>query len=879
MHAGNSFYPIDSLVEPIAAGRIVLTPNHRLARRIKLAWGQYMAGQGSQAWPTPQVMSLDHWWQHCYRTRVMAGDELPGLIGPAQEQALWLQCVESSDSAAALLRPTTAAELARDAYSNLLLWNLDWRSEGVAQQFRFGEDTRLFLEWATEFERRLQSLGMSTLAALVPDLAAACPVESIVMAEFGDISPRIRAALETQATELQHHRAGKENAAGVLRPCDSHGGELEAAARWAAEQHREAPGRRLGILLPGLQQERRDMERALHRAFGSDPRKPETLPVNFSAGIPLSECGPVEAALGLLALPARDSSLAELGRVLQTRYRDSGEREGELDAWHYLLLDAREPVPPAEVRHQLGRVSNRLGKQLTLQKLLLEAGDARQLRSRRLPSEWRGLFRKLLEDFAWPGPGPLDSLEYQQVELFYKVLEDLGTLDPIEGDITYTAALSSLEQLCAHTVFQAQTPDAPIQVLGLLEAAGLQFDALWVCNMGANEWPQAARPSPFIPVSLQRTHKLPHADANRELEYARQLMAHLRQSCSEILASYTRLDEEVAVAPSPLLDGFKSGAVVEDLPWPAHWTYDSEALAGEADVDAPAVTAEEAANITGGSAIIGNQAQCPFRAFAYHRLIAQPLPDAQIALTAAERGAILHDGLNHLWGELGSSDKLAAATEDMRKTLANESAQIAVDGFRGRGGRRHGEGLLALEQKRLEGLLLDWLAVESERSAFVVAAREQRHELELGPLTITLRIDRVDELPGGEKLVIDYKSGDSKVRLWLGDRPEDPQLPLYTQLLAPGEVAGVSFAVLRHSAVEYRGLAASSQGPGISTDIAKATSKLETSLDDWAALQAHWKAVLQELAQEFLDGHAAVAPIDRKNSCTFCGLEALCRVR
>ena len=188
-------------------------------------------------------------------------------------------------------------------------------------------------------------------------------------------------------------------------------------------------------------------------------------------------------------------------------------------------------------------------------------------------------------------------------------------------------------------------------------------------------------------------------------------------------------------------------------------------------------------------------------------------------------------------------------------------------------------GQLDLEQQRLVTLLVEWLEVERQRDAFVVREREQRHELVLGPLTITLRIDRVDELADGRRLVIDYKTGDSKVRLWLGERPEEPQLPLYSQLLGDDDVAGIGFAVLRHSALEYRGLAADDLGEGFSGDIAGATGKVPPALDDWAALQLHWKRVLTALGQEFLDGHSAVDPVDTRRSCQYCGLEALCRIR
>jgi probable DNA repair protein len=704
------------------------------------------------------------------------------------------------EGAEALLRPVAAADLAEDAYRTLELWDLDWRQEAVAQQFNFGEDSRIFLSWAERFEAVLETKQLSTLVRLAPELAAGRPVDELLLAEFGDLPPRYRRALALQCANLRQHRAEGFQADCKLQPCDSHRGELEAAARWARENHQRDPQRRIGILLPGLAQERSEVERFLQREFNSDSRRPDTLPVNFSAGSRLAECGPVAAAMALLSLPLNPANLAELGHVLMSRFRDSTELEQELVALQYLLDDAREPVTPALFRRQLDRVENRENGPLKLSRWLREAGDSRALRARRLPSLWFPVFGELLEAAGWPGPGSLDSLEFQQVEQFQQTLAGLADLDVVLGSVQYADALAALEQLVGDSIFQAQTADAPIQVLGLLEGEGIQFDALWICNMGANEWPRPARTNPFIPIALQRRDRMPHADAARELEYAQQLLSHLGQSCGELIASYARLDDEAQVPPTSLLAGATRLPDHIDRPWPAHWKGEKEAglLETVEEESAPPVDEREAETIRGGSSILGNQAQCPFRAFAYHRLQARPIPEPQPALTAAERGGILHEALSRLWAELESSERLAQTSEAERQTLAMESARGAVDGVRKRFSGQRFPALLDLEEKRLTSLLQNWLKVECQRESFVVAAREQRYELQLGPLTITLRVDRVDELPDGRKLVIDYKSGDSKVRLWLGERPEDPQLPLYAQLLAAEQVEGVSFAVLRH---------------------------------------------------------------------------------
>ena len=55
---------------------------------------------------------------------------------------------------------------------------------------------------------------------------------------------------------------------------------------------------------------------------------------------------------------------------------------------------------------------------------------------------------------------------------------------------------------------------------------GLRFDHLWVMGLHHEAWPQSANPNPFLPIALQREHKLPHSSADRELEFAAKVMEH-----------------------------------------------------------------------------------------------------------------------------------------------------------------------------------------------------------------------------------------------------------------------------------------------------------------------------------------------------------------
>ena len=74
------------------------------------------------------------------------------------------------------------------------------------------------------------------------------------------------------------------------------------------------------------------------------------------------------------------------------------------------------------------------------------------------------------------------------------------------------------------------------------------------------------------------------------------------------------------------------------------------------DTTAPPITGLYA---DGGADLFRDQSQCPFRAFARHRLHSRELAEADIGLDAAQRGTLLHQLMEKIWSQLESRDKLA----------------------------------------------------------------------------------------------------------------------------------------------------------------------------------------------------------------------------
>jgi ATP-dependent helicase/nuclease subunit B len=397
--------------------------------------------------------------------------------------------------------------------------------------------------------------------------------------------------------------------------------------------------------------------------------------------------------------------------------------------------------------------------------------------------------------------------------------------------------------------------------MGMLEAAGLRFDHLWIMGLHDEALPSAANPDPFIPIGLQRQHNLPHCSAARELEFAGKVMARLLGSAPDVVLSYPQRDADRSLAPSPLVaGGMWSGGEAQDSAqcWIARMPAESsfETLTDEVGPELLGTSS------SGGSGLFKDMAACPFRAFAKHRLGARPLEDPDFGLSYRDRGTTVHKALEVIWRELGSHARLLELTPQALEALIALGSEKAV--------AKLGSGIgRDLEQRRLQKLLRKWLEIEKQRPAFTVAVIEAERVATIAGVQVKIRADRVDEVAGGGEIILDYKTGLLKSNGWDSDRPADPQLPLYC-VTNEQPVAGAAFVAIRTGELGFHGLTVVGSTLPAMKKYSKSPLPFEAQLDEW-------KRVLEQLGTGFRNGRAEVDP--KPDACDNCGLRALCRIR
>ena len=196
---------------------------------------------------------------------------------------------------------------------------------------------------------------------------------------------------------------------------------------------------------------------------------------------------------------------------------------------------------------------------------------------------------------------------------------------------------------------------------------------------------------------------------------------------------------------------------------------------------------------------------------------------------------------------------------------------------------------LEIEEVRLTRLVSEWLRYETAREEFEVVALEDKRTVEIAGLALDLRIDRMDRLKDGSLLVIDYKTGDVKPKLWEMPRPEDVQLPLYAcfavdgksdgesaKTKGQGKLGGLVFAKISAKHQVFAGYLKDVETT-LFASVKKTDSLRKKPLT--SEMLYDWKDEIEKLAHEFVQGDAEVDPREPTKTCERCELKVLCRIR
>ena len=898
--------------QALARDWTILTANQRAARTLRRDFDLRQRALNLAYWQPPQVLAWDTWLNGQWHSLLLNGRASDLLLSPTQERTLWRDLI-AADADAASLQPADAlAQTAADAW--LLLHA--YRGRGRLGNYEGNFDTQTFRRWAAELERRCARNRYLTQAQLPELLVAAIAAgeltlpSGILLVGFDSKTPAqtalvqaIRnagediAEFESQSPGAPSFPASSERVGDTkfepatggnltLAAAPSELDELTACAQWLRARLTRQPDARIAVILPAIEPARAEIDRVFRQVLAAelnDIAAPTASgPYEFSLGVPLATTPLTATALDLLRWATGPLPLDRVSALLLSPHFAANEAEvlarAEFDAF---VLRERHLLQPRISLDGLAVLvshpNRRLPVLLNHLRALSTLFRRLDLAAERTYADWAATIHKLLEAAGWAPPALLDSVEFQTRRKWESALDELATLDFAGVRVRFTDALAALERIAAETLFAPESRHAPVQIMGPLESAGSSFDAIWFLRANDQAWPSRSAPTPLLPWQLQRDLDMPGATPSLDAAYARRITERIALSAPAIVFSYARESADGPQRRSPALDGL----ALE--PWriapagngPAPVALDT--LADDLPIPPPPDSV-----FRGGASVLRSQAACGFQAFAEKRLFASALSPVGLGLDPLERGSLVHKVLESFWAAVESQAALRSMTSAERDAQLTRSIEAALAAHIPSVEPGWPRAYVDAERRRLLNLLCPWLDYEAnQRPPFTVKAREERLEdVRIGPLRLDVRVDRVDRVDDAHaegdsgqtfsEIILDYKTGEAKPSDWLGDRPDEPQLPLYAVVSGAPHLAAVAFANIRPG--KKMGLHGYESHKGVLPRASRLkTASLEAQVDAW-------REVLESLARAFHSGDARVSPKRYPQTCDHCQQRLLCRL-
>lgn len=844
----------DWLSDALLGPSQVVTANRRLARVLTLEYGQQQIALGHAAWRSPAVHSWQDWL-----TALLASAELtqslPTRINGHQSRVLWERCLrrEISDP---LLNIAMLVRQAREAWARLHEFAVPLEEcEAIA----YGRDQNTFARAARSYQSLLERdnwVDEATAAGLATDLVRGghtSSAERVIIAGFDQLSPqatRLLDALQASGVSVEFAPVRDASSSASIHRYENPDAELRAAGAWARQELEAATQQSIAIVAMHLDRNAARCARLIREGLAPGW---QTVGAGYEAAVNVSYGSKLSAypaiAIALLALrwlqhDLQGHDVSTLLRAMSIGNAASGGRS-RLELLLRQMPD--RSWSPAMLTGALANADDAPDARDWLTRVAAMDTLRSELPPRATPPEWAVLFDGALKKLNWPGDGSLGSFEFQLVNRWRELLNDLARLQLVSPKMTLSEALARLNTMANETVFQPESDGSIVQLLGPLEAAGMQFDQLWVAGLSAANWPPAGRPSPLISRRLQRDYGMPDADPDNTLDYARRVLQRLAASASRVKCSFPHTDGDAEQVETGLLMDIAAHneAGHEDPGWHAAQLVNAARLAIVAEDRIPPVSPGEL--ISGGAATINRQLQEPFSAFAYGRLGIRSLPGITTGLAASLRGSLIHDALHNMYSESPAQSDIAGwdtAELGARVTSAVHKAFYRHRRFAGPVLRA----LLQLEQQRVVKLLRQIVALDLRREPFTIAEVEVSLQTEISGVRLGLRIDRIDRLAEGGVVILDYKTGAPKKFLGSDGLPKDMQLVVYAYAVND-DLAGLGLIN-----IDSRSITIDGAGVEFTPDL------------DWQVALHDWKAEVRDAASDIQHGDVRINGLQNRQT-------------
>ncbi len=863
-----------------AAHTVVLSPSDRARRGFARVWARDARRKaGRDAVALPRFVTINNWIANTWSDAQLFGliDDTRTLISPATEAALWRHIARDVASA-------SSAESAALADRFAEAWMLEHGYGGNANPsrptpFALGASGELFRDARTEFVKKLREANALTSSELPHSLSQAAENWRMLVPQHLFVTPvfagrgseiSLLSIIKSKSLFTNSDRVIlNESISSKLHRirCANVGLERDDAIAWARQQlsgERAELGDQVAIVVPELQRSRGTWQRALREA---------DLPFNISLGLPVSKYPWAAAGFTLVSAIFTPTAPETIAQALRhPRWGRSEATTTAINRRELLLLRAGESETTlaefCDVReHEPNNALGQLHQKLSSCGLTLNKFSGRQSRA-----HWRRVFDLAITALSESAVA-LSSQTFQLREALLSSIEVWQSLDALLPQISINEAQQELVAMTDQSAFQPEGSDAPVQVIGLLESAGVPFDAMRVTGLCERALPEAPRSNPFLSAAWQREVRAGLASIDECADRARRMVDGWCALAPDVSASLAdEVDDEPQVWSPLVVDWELHPASENVLASPIAHRASADVITAIDDERAPQWRAEASR----GARALEAQALCPRRGFAEGRLRLSAWPEVFDGFSPRLRGELVH-GVAERLGKL----RIAGTEQSALVDHLPQAVRETIDAEQNKS-RRIPPHVWDAEEMRLLGVFENLLEKESRRPSFDVLFVEKEISTEIGGVNFSLRIDRVDGLSIGnaptdqverQKIaVVDFKSGAQVDRKGLFDeRLTAPQLPLYGHAIGLTNVEAVAYARVSDDHQDFVGIGHENSG-------LSANTRGRAPPPPWESIRDSWTHKLTLLANELVEGTATLAPAYGEATCTKCDFHSFCRV-
>lgn len=836
---------------------ITLTPNNRLARHLQKRFCEDFIEENQNAWHSPIVLPIKTWLSNCW----LESKDPRILLTTHQERLLW-QKIITEILGERFISLTNIAMNAYNLVNSYLLQDVE--------KFPYEtEDITIFKQINFEFHeacKKKSFVTISQLPSLLIPYIHNYTFKNIILAGFDEYTPQLQQLIEhikekgCKVSEYDPNTytesTKRKIAFNTLKQ------EITNSSNWAKQLIDKNNKISIGIVAPNLV----NLRSQIDQIFSDTIDKKS---INISTGMPLTSIPIINSALNILALkkPLKTENIKEL-LLSPYIYGSNNERS------HRSILESKMQI--------LGRTTaisyirqlaeeNKIEIPILLNKLEEWDNIPSDIRHNHCPSKYPELFIKILQCFGWPGENNLSDIESNSVKQFIDLIHSITSSKLIFDKISYKKAFQVLHDLITKSTLQPEgETDSQINIIGSLEAAGLNFDHLWVMGLDQETWPPASHPNPFIPIETQKKFSLPHSSAQREFQFCKTLIERYKRSAKEVIFSYVKQSEDHNVEPSQLIADILEHPSNNLNLTPKITTiqkiYRSKNLESLIDITAPKMNSSEKIYLS--SRIIELQSVCPFQAFVEFRLTTKQSQIIEPGISKIQRGIVIHEILENFWQEIKTQQKLLDMEQTKLQELIKKTIKISLDKLKIQ------ENLYELEEQCLISSVSKWIELEKTRPAFQVYETEKNINTKISSLPIKLRIDRIDKTTNNNTILIDYKTGKHipTVFDWFSDRPKNIQLLLYA--IAIRSINEIAIAQINRESIKLKQINLKSIKFALEKN--DPTNPMLKEDITWKDIINYWQNILNKLANDFISGNSEPNPISPQ-TCKSCSFSYICR--